>query len=585
MATKINKEFLLKNRFWIGLGVFVALWLIGVVVVETSGDEAKKKDWEKAKQTIEKAKSANPKTAAFQTPWNKHGEKFRKHKDVIWKQAWEQQASVYTWPDEMAVKPAYPEIPFGADPRVDVNNRGNFRSQYPEQFQGLESFVYPVEFNGGFESVFLPQEWRRDLPPTREEIWLAQEDFWVRREMLGIVREALDAVALFREEKLPEAKLPPGIVGRKRFKNANWELTFLFAKSTEGGWVISEKSTIKNINVTRKVQTLANPTTNKGLPFKLYQGSGSYVLRIAGEPLAFQQETTFKQTYTVEPVKPEKEFSVEQVLDWDISPIRRINILAVGVHSHRTFIAGLKIREDLKNLDPEQTADATPGASGKPGPGEPGKPQGGPPPGGAPQGSTPSPDKGGPGGPRRDQMAGDPSKRLRMTRVNEIVRARYMQVTPQCRHLPIGMTLIVDQAHIHDVLAAVANSRLRIQITQICCHHVANLQRGVETKTGNRRPGRRGGKGEMDDWIGYFDHPRDTQGRLIVLPGGRRGGGLRRTYGRLPGEGGKPSDPIAGKEDKFKIQDNARLVELTVYGLATLYERYPPIKKEIIIGK
>src|SRR5260370_27376953 len=54
-----------------------------------------------------------------------------------------------------------------------------------------------------------------------------------------------------------------------------------------------------------------------------------------------------------------------------------------------------------------------------------------------------------------------------VTRINKIPRTRYMYVTPQCRHMPIAMRIIIDQAHIHDFLTAMANSPLRIQITQI----------------------------------------------------------------------------------------------------------------------
>ncbi len=38
MAGKIDKEFLVKNKFWVGLGGFVLLWLI--TVTESSGSDA-----------------------------------------------------------------------------------------------------------------------------------------------------------------------------------------------------------------------------------------------------------------------------------------------------------------------------------------------------------------------------------------------------------------------------------------------------------------------------------------------------------------------------------------------------------------
>src|SRR5581483_10666614 len=67
------------------------------------------------------------------------------------------------------------------------------------------------------------------------------------------------------------------------------------------------------------------------------------------------------------------------------------------------------------------------------------------------------------------------------TRINKIDRQRYIYVTPQCKHLPIAVRLIVDQSHINDVLTAVSNSRLRIQITQVTLNHERNVVRATTT--------------------------------------------------------------------------------------------------------
>src|ERR1019366_8825132 len=46
-------------------------------------------------------------------------------------------------------------------------------------------------------------------------------------------------------------------------------------------------------------------------------------------------------------------------------------------------------------------------------------------------------------------------------------RDRYLFVTDQSRHLPLAMTLAVDQSHLNEILVALANSRLRFQTTQV----------------------------------------------------------------------------------------------------------------------
>jgi hypothetical protein len=44
----------------------------------------------------------------------------------------------------------------------------------------------------------------------------------------------------------------------------------------------------------------------------------------------------------------------------------------------------------------------------------------------------------------------------------------------------------------------------------------------------------------------------------------------------MPGSGAvRPTDTIS------IVQDNAKMVELTIYGVATLYERYPPAPEAI----
>ena len=46
------------------------------------------------------------------------------------------------------------------------------------------------------------------------------------------------------------------------------------------------------------------------------------------------------------------------------------------------------------------------------------------------------------------------------------------------------MKIIVDQSHIHDFLAAFANSRLRIQTTQVQVSHASDVKRFTESRKG-----------------------------------------------------------------------------------------------------
>jgi hypothetical protein len=156
------------------------------------------------------------------------------------------------------------------------------------------------------------------------------------------------------------------------------------------------------------------------------------------------------------------------------------------------------------------------------------------------------------------------------------------------------MRLIVDQAHVHDVLTALTNSRLRIQITQVTLHQAAS--------TGNNAPkagppglaygmGQPGGAGAprmppamYGSGSGYqptnSPGPGPGAGSGSRPPGAGSGGMPPVPPGGIP-PGGKPgvppTRPDLGKEktEASPVQDTVQLVEVVVYGIATLYERPP----------
>ncbi len=50
-------------------------------------------------------------------------------------------------------------------------------------------------------------------------------------------------------------------------------------------------------------------------------------------------------------------------------------------------------------------------------------------------------------------------------------RLRYAEVTAQVRRMPFGLVVIVDQMHVNDVLTALTNYTLDVQITQTHWQH------------------------------------------------------------------------------------------------------------------
>ena len=593
MAAKVDKEALKKNIFWIALGGFFVLWLVALLSVLVSGDQSKEKAWKDAVSGIDAA-SKSPKNQSFYEPWDKYGEAASSHKDKVWEAGWQQQKDIYTWPVGMEVLLKYPTDSFGTTPRDDLDRRSKFRDDYLTQFVGLDSVINPAVFSGGFDKVFPKQVWDRFRAPAREEIWLAQEDFWVRREMLNIVVEAMNGVALFKDvtaEVLKDnPKLPDGVLARRVYRNANWEMDLHFIKADKGTeWVVGPDSTIKNVNRTHKLQHLASISHPAGVPFRFYQlNGGTCIVRVAGEPLAYEQSAKLGRTYSLNPLSVQKALTagsvqplgVQQVLEWETSPIRQLDALELSLHSHRTVTWGLKINEELKKVDPDPTqegGETSGGAAGSPmggGPGPAGPGMGGPGPGGSGEGG---PGMGGPGGGAASADA---------TKINLISRLRYMHVTKQCRHLPIALRLVVDQSHIHDVLGAVANSPLRIQITQVAFSYAPTPLRptsgssGTEVPMGGTPMGSGPGVPPMPGGPGPGRPGMAFGGSSFGRGGSFPGGAGFRSGDNVAGEGGiggigGPGGVVRPGETVSQVQDNAKMVELTVYGIATLYERYP----------
>ena len=131
-------------------------------------------------------------------------------------------------------------------------------------------------------------------------------------------------------------------------------------------------------------------------------------------------------------------------------------------------------------------------------------------------------------------------------------RARYLFVTDQSRHLPLAMTVTVDQSHLHEILVAMANSKLRFQTTQVEFRRQPAGAARPRRRVLLRPEGRAAGGGTLDPvgsargiWAGW-------------LSAARRGAAAMTT----------------------PTLENPNLVEVTIYGVASLYERPREDKKE-----
>jgi hypothetical protein len=379
-----------------------------------------------------------------------------------------------------------------------------------------------------------------------EEIWLAQEDFWVKRELLKIVQAALDEYATFKPVEIPKDEpMPEGnYLSRHRFRNPNWEITLLIEKAKEKGAMvtaISPHSTIKNIAASKRTQLVANSRTGKGLRFLLSQKGPGVPLVVEGEPIPYGGSVEFKRATFVDTIDFANPFTLKQVLEWATSPIRRIDDLRTAKNSHRLAAKALVVNPQIsKEPEKQEVPDTKPEMPGGPPSGMPMNPNG--------------------------QTGASVAVGAGATPLG-FERERYILVNDQCRHLPVALVLEVDQAAVNDVLIAISNSPLKIQVAQVQLLHVHD--------SGPASPG-------GDDLAsGPAPPSQGTVGEGAVGSGGSAGkrpgsapGGPKFPGGFPGAPGGSPATASLTEE---AAEDN-NLFELTVYGVAILYER--PGKEE-----
>src|SRR5262249_18659154 len=140
-----------------------------------------------------------------------------------------------------------------------------------------------------------------------------------------------------------------------------------------------------------------------------------FLLEAKGEPVAAGQSVTFldKDRELPARVNPAGPVEVEQEFSWSTAPIRRIDDIRLGIHSHPT--AHLPLKAGLNFAGGEGPSHPNP-----------------PPAPMAPPPMAPAPS---PMGDSSTAAQGPPP----VTKYNNFDRLRYLHVTEQCRHVPFGM--------------------------------------------------------------------------------------------------------------------------------------------------
>lgn len=581
---KIDQETLKKHHFWILLGVFALFILILVILVPVLvGSEISEKEaaYQTALKNLE-TNSTSPTTDGFLSQLDKQKEEVNNLRAIVWRQMFSRQAGVISFPEQLAAR--LRNAKFGSE--LDDRTRDLYRSDdvYAETYRQMPAIVKPTEFLGGWPNVLQPISWSSARLPTSEEVWLSLEDLCVRREILHILREANDTSARFeldntaKPEDLAKSSLGPKF--SKRFKNRLYQLDLTISEKERGKFVASGK--IKNISGRRQVvfqlsldvwlneQPLGNaPVQPVAVDFPV-------------DMLAAGQEATLPEVPIVTNRAPEEIFRVQIRHNLKTVPIKRIDAIVLG------FNAGHRVADRKPTVAKFSTLTSANASGSEPGTGGGSMPSSG---ASMPQSMQSA----------MQQMAGmmgggmgrGTGQQGEVT-PNGVQKLRYIDVTDQVRRMPVAVVLVIDQSNLQDVLAAFSNSkRLRFHVTQYhWSRHYAQPTTVAAPGSGSGAGAvgaARGGEGRGG--LGGFSAP-GFSGRGpapgLAGVGGARGGGAPPDEGGdvaaggqgvgfgtgMPAGGlggGRPAGGL-GTGTTYVESPPLSLIELTVYGIANLYE-------------
>jgi hypothetical protein len=597
----MKNDALKKHHFWIlaGVGPFFAL-LAALLVWSNVGDEIQAKSGEIDKK-LKDVKGTSPKgKIAIEQGYPKQKEEVLKKREQLWKVQWDKQRELFAWPKDPSgglqqLEKQY--VKFGTTiPNVDALESFTKKDVYEGAYDEIASVIRPTTFPGGNWRSVLRYVSNWPKRPDSKQVWLALEDLWVQQGLLMPVKAINDEAAKFELERPAGANgqptEPPPL--KRTFVSRVWKLELeVPTTGPKANKVLLARLT----NRTGRLQVFGNgPRGHRNtmwLKIKLSEN---------GPPIDyFIESATVKGgsviNITLDNANPllqsiptgtdiQKIIEVRQVLDEQTTPVRMVKNIELGWKDSRHSPATLTTMEFLKT--PEVAADATGALGGASDLGG-----GMPAPGGLP---------GGPGGPMGGMpgmpgTGGAAAKRSK-TGTPEIVlnanKDRYLQTTEQVRRMPVAVVLIVDQMFLQDALVAYANSPLRFQITQ---YHWGRFRGQLPTTSGSQSggggffgggelmagspPGGPGGESEMP--------PDETGGYVLPgsgYPGGSMPGGPPAPEG---GPTGYPGGPMAGGFGGYTpggygsgmfggstttAQTTSGLVELSIYGIVTMYEKY-----------
>ncbi len=582
---KVDKQALAKHHFWILLGVFGLFALLLIILVPILvGAEIEDKE-KKIKETESKLKSnSNPTTDAYTKAQQEEIDQLSGRRQSLWSEMYGLQRDIVAFPGEL--HEPLKDSKFGDE--IDRRYRDKYRRDiYGPAYEELADLIQPTEFVPNWEAVLQPAIWSTKSLLTSEEMWLSLEDLCVRREVLKIIQAANQETAAFtpREPGPKDAKLPQSNLGEgfsRRFVNRWYQIDLVINDKGRGNYTFGGK--IKNIDDRRhKIYELA---LDVWLTHDLGPNDPSRpeTVRYSMDALAAGEERQLPEVTVELNRRPENIFRMALHHNLQTVPVKYLLEIAFGLDAagHRMADKQLVMAKFSKPADTAATGGDKPtGMSPMPG-GMSKPPMGGMGTMGYGQGS-------------RSSSAGEVTE-------NGIVKPRYIDLTDQVRRIPLAVVMVIDQNNLPDVLCAFSNSsRMRFQVTQyhwkrVYLNSAAGLQYssgsgagagGPSAGTGGSRP--MGGTGPSAGFGPMGGMGARPGGSAPIGRFGPMGGGGMRPMGGDPSAGGGAASGIGGKfggggmagsgsgsssnVPTFTDQPPTNLIEITVYGIANIYEK------------
>lgn len=591
----MKNDALKKNHFWILAGVAPFLTLLTIVFILSDVGGAVESEGKNIETQYSAVKGAQPKGTKALADWDVQKKIIDDKRGKLWEFNWTQQEKLFTWPQSPVLETLAKKYPKFGQPMSTSNDEFNeFKKKdvYEGAYDHLAASIAPTTFPG--------QNWRNVLRyvsdwgekyPNDKQIWLALEDFWVQKGLVLPVKVINNEAAKF--ELVKDRGAEPADL-KRTFRSRVWDLELEVPKE---GPNANKVIAAKLRNRTERLQLLGQGNTMR-LKITLSEGGQPIDYRIQGEYVKGNAEIEVKaanaipQLHGIPPgTDVQKIVKVEQVLDSITVPVRRVDQLVLGYKDARHSLATLKAPSFFPAADAAAAGSsggfgAPPGGMGPMGPGGFGGDSLGPmgpggPPGGGGGSFAPPGAMGGAGA--GGAAAGPGARSGPPDVVLEKNKERYLDVTGQVRRMPFAVVLLVDQLFVQDAIVAYANSPLRCQVTQShwkrfrgSLSSLSGTDSGAGAGYGGAAPGGSEGEGYSLPGAGRGSPPGGGAGSFAppgaMPPGGGAGSFAPGMGAGMPGGmgsfGSTPSSGIA------EGQATSGLVELSIYGIVTLYEKY-----------